>query len=981
MDHTEDASPDAYETLRKENERLREENRRMREELSRLKAAPAREETVSRQTPDDQEAVPAAGKRSAGSAPGQGKTLTPEEKVALFRSLFKGRKDVFARRWYSRTTSKSGYSPVCLNEWRTGVCDKKNVGCDKCPSRNLKAPEYRDYYAHLSGRAEDCSDVMGLYPVLEDNTCFFLCADFDDKSCQNGYRDDVRAYTEVCREWDIPCHTERSRSGKGAHVWIFFDGPVPAEKARRLGNAIFTRAMDKDARLSFKSYDRLFPNQDRLPEGGLGNLIALPLQGRARRQGNSVFVDGEFRPYADQWAYLQNAGKMSVEKTEALLGSLQPGPEFGELSTSTEEAPWETPKRPDLSRKDFPAHVRLTRANGIYVPLSGLPQKTVNHLKRLAAFKNRTFYEHQGMRLPTYNIPRIISCAEILKDYILLPRGCEDAVEELLDEKGVSWSVEDKTQHGRELGACFNGRLRDEQNRAVKELLSRNTGVLSAAPAFGKTVTAVKLIAERNTNTLILVHTTALLEQWTKRLEEFLRLPPPEEPQGEKAPARRGGRKKNPSVFGTLKSGKNTLRGTVDTALMQSCFEDGAVKPFVRDYGMIIVDECHHVSAAHFEQILRFATARYVYGLTATPVRKDGLQPVIFMQCGAIRYSGGRNPAPELPFGRFLEPRFTTFRHTGPEEDAGKFTAVQREISEDAARNEMIAKDVERALAEGRTPVVLAGLTSHVNTLYEMLSGTCENVVKLTGSETGKAKRESMERLAGIPPEEKLVIVATGRYVGEGFDYPRLDTLFLASPVSWRGIIEQYTGRLHREYPGKNDVTVYDYIDVRVPLCDKMYKRRLKGYVSCGYSIRPENALAGFVTGDSTIYNGTNFCGKFLSDLSAAAKSVIISAPGAGAGQETPVMKKLLGLGARGVETVVFTRPGDNAGAPKALCGVRHIAAKRAVPSAAVIDRKLAWYGDINFLGRVREDQNAIRITDPATASNLIDALYETAGM
>lgn len=492
--------------------------------------------------------------------------LSLEEKVSVFRNLFKGREDVFARRWHSRTSGKSGYQPVCRNEWDRQLCDKKKYKCAECPNRLFKPLEYEDIYRHLEGKTQDGQDVIGAYAILADNNCNFLCADFDDKSCEHGYKKDVLAYVGVCKDWDIPCSIERSRSGNGAHVWIFFELPLPASKARRLGYAVLTEAMERNGRMTFKSYDRFFPNQDRLPEGGFGNLVALPLQGKARKEGNSVFVDENFIIYENQWNYLLQIKRIPETTIDAILAKHGTDSELGELSTTSESKPWETPVPQKITPNDFPANLVLIRSNMLYIPLSGLSARVINHLKRIASFKNPEFYARQGMRLSIYNIPRIISCADMEEDYIALPRGCEDAVVTLLKDNQISYRIEDKTNHGENVTVRFKGELREEQKAAIASLTTHNNGILNATTAFGKTVTAIGLIAERKINTLILVHTKSLLDQWKSRLEEFLEIDFTEED----LPKKRG-RKKAFSPFGTLDSKGNSLRGKIDIALIQSC--------------------------------------------------------------------------------------------------------------------------------------------------------------------------------------------------------------------------------------------------------------------------------------------------------------------------------------------------------------------------------------------------------------------------
>ena len=297
--------------------------------------------------------------------------LSLQQKMDVFRNLFKGREDVFARRWYSRTSGKSGYQPVCRNEWERQLCDKKKYKCTECSNRSFKPLEYEDIYRHLEGKSPEGQDVIGAYAILADNTCNFLCADFDDKSCEYGYQKDVLAYVGVCKDWNVPCSIERSRSGNGAHVWIFFEQPLPASKARRLGNTILTEATERYGRMDFKSYDRFFPNQDRLPDGGFGNLVALPLQGKARKEGNSVFVDENFVAYENQWNYLLEIKRISEVAVDAILAKHATASELGELTTTSESKPWETPVPQKIAHNDFPANPVLIRSNMLYIPLQG----------------------------------------------------------------------------------------------------------------------------------------------------------------------------------------------------------------------------------------------------------------------------------------------------------------------------------------------------------------------------------------------------------------------------------------------------------------------------------------------------------------------------------------------------------------------------------------------------------------------------------
>ena len=594
--------------LTEENRRLKEENDKLKQQLG-LSDKPAESTVIAKQNTLN-------------------RLSRPERKIELFLSLFRGRTDVFAKRWYSEKNGHGGYSPVCTNEWVEGICDKKKYKCAKCPHRNLKELSAKDVFAHLSGKDRLARDVIGIYPMLPDEACYLLAIDFDDEDWQK----DVAALQEVCEEQGIIPVVERSRSGNGAHAWFFFEDRTPCVMARKFGSGLLTRAMEKYHELSFKSYDRLFPNQDMMPAGGFGNLIALPLQGQARRKGNSVFVDREFIPYPDQWAFLAGILKLSPDFIEQQIKALCKNGELGRLVRDTQaedEEPWAVRKETSDVPLLISQKIRLVRANMLYVDKREIPQKALNQFRRLGAFKNPEFYKAQAMRLPTFNKPRIIDTTTETDQYLMLPRGCEAPLQNLLSENNIEYSIEDKTTAGHPIKVEFQGDLYEEQQKAVDALLQYDNGVLSAATAFGKTVVGSYLIAERNVNTLIIVHTQALLNQWKKSLAQFLEFE-------EILPAlpKKRGRKKERSIIGQLGGSKNNLNGIVDIAVVQSLIHENEVKPSVKNYGMVLVDECHHVPAFSFEQVLKEVSAKYVYGMTATPIRQDGHQPIIRLQRG-----------------------------------------------------------------------------------------------------------------------------------------------------------------------------------------------------------------------------------------------------------------------------------------------------------------------------------------------------------
>lgn len=895
--------------------------------------------------------------------------LTLEEKVALFMGLFRGREDVFARRWYSPKTEKSGYQPVCTREWIREYCDKKSYKCAACPNRDFKHLGYDDIYRHLEGKDPNGKDVVGVYAILPDNTCWFLCCDFDDKNCEHGYEDDVRAFQGVCKEWNIPAYIERSRSGNGAHIWILFSKPVKAQSARRLGNAILTEAMNREGRLSFKSYDRFFPNQDFLPDGGFGNLVALPLQGQSRKKGNCVFVNDKFIAYSDQWSYLKQMTRMTPENLESQLMVHCAQEPLGDLLKSNEATPLERPQPKDIERTTLPPSITIIRSSGLYIPITNLPAKAINHLKRLAAFKNPEFFRNLGMRLPTYNLPRIISCADFLDEFLIMPRGCEEGVLDFFADNGIATTIEDKTNPGKPIEVSFRGELKPEQSKALEELSKHRCGTIYAATAFGKTVTGIAMIARKKINTLILVHTKALLDQWREKFNEFLEsdFTPEEDYKGH-------ARRKKFKQIGALSSTENSLNGKIDVALLQSCINDNEVKPFVRYYGMVIVDECHHAPAFNFERVLKEINARYVYGLTATPIRKDGHQPIIFMQCGEIRYTADSSSQQQSQsFNRLLIPRYTGFQCL--KTDGNNYNQVIDELIEDDARNNLIVADVAKVISEGRSPIILTARTSHVDRLTVECSKICSNVIRLVGNDSAKVKREVLNRLVAVSNNQPLVVIATGKYIGEGFDLPRLDTLMLALPVSWKGLITQYAGRLHREYPGKKEVRIYDYIDLKASVCDSMYRKRLIGYKAIGYSIgtATEGLFAETLT--ETIYDSQNFEKVLHTDLSSASHSIVISIPKLRWNRTPRIIELLYATMSKGVRITIIVSEVGFQESQLQSSGVEIIHYPSCKINCAVIDKSLCWYGNVNMMSRSLPDATAIRLKSSDFASALLDAL------
>jgi superfamily II DNA or RNA helicase/very-short-patch-repair endonuclease len=759
---------------------------------------------------------------------------SPETKIRLFRSLFRGRTDVFPVRFESRRTGKAGYSPACANEWIQGVCEKPRIKCADCPNRRFIPVTDEVIRWHLSGRdSQDRDFVMGVYPMLQDETCHFLAADFDKETWQ----EDAGAFLETCNRLSLPAALERSRSGNGGHIWLFFEEAISASLARKLGSHVLTETMENRPELGLGSYDRFFPNQDTLAKGGFGNLIALPLQKQARQRGNTVFLGEQFEPHPDQWSFLASLQKISRAQVEALVREAETkGRILGVRTAAADEdddTPWIAPpsRRHEPPIVDpLPESMELILADQIYIARENLPPALHNRLLRLAAFQNPDFYRAQSMRLPTYDKPRIIHCAEEHPLHFALPRGCIDNVRRLLQDLKIKTVLRDERFEGVALDISFSGELRPEQEAAAEAMLRHDTGVLAATTAFGKTVLAAWLIAQRRVNTLVLVHRRQLMEQWVERLSRFLGLPA-------KAIGRFGG-------------GRKKLSGMMDVALMQSMVHKGAVDDRIGDYGHLVVDECHHLSARSFELVARRAKAKFVTGLSATLTRKDGHHPIIFMQCGPVRHRvDPKKQALARPFAHKVFVRPTGFRPTeDPEDDPRmEFHRLCEALRVDDARNEMICADVLGAVREGRSPLLLTERIEHVLCLAQRLSNEIPHVITLWGGNGRRELQGALNSLAHIPETAGRVILATGRYIGEGFDDPRLDTLFLTLPVSWRGTISQYVGRLHRLHARKREVRVYDYADLNVPMLARMFDRRCRGYEALGYTmLLPASAVPGW---------------------------------------------------------------------------------------------------------------------------------------
>ena len=738
------------------------------------------------------------------------KKFSNEEKVKIFMEVFNGRTDVYAKRWESKKTGMSGYSPVCKNEFKIYKCNKPKIKCNECPNRILESLTAEIILKHLQGKIN-----IGIYPLLPGDLCNFIAIDFDKKT----YEKDVTEFWNICDEFNIPIYVERSRSGNGAHVWIFFEESVPAKIARKMGNILLTKTMEKTS-LDLDSYDRLFPNQDTMPKGGFGNLISLPFQGESSKKGNTVFVNKYFEVEKNQINILKNIKRI---KTEEIYTFIEKNKEDDYKEPDIEKVLEndEIPRKENIKDTIFSNNVECIFDNQIYVKKLKLLPNEITYLKRLASFTNPKFYELQKLRMPIFykTTPRIISCFEEDERFLKLPRGCMDKIKEICEKSNVKLTIKDTRENKIRTDYKFNGKLNKKQEKVMKELLKNDTGILCATTGFGKTVVGAKIISELKTNTLVIVNRNNLLEQWKEKLSYFFSISKKE--------------------IGQIGNGKEKPNGNLDVASFQSLFKKDNLEELVKGYGLVIVDECHHVAAYSFEKVLKTVRSKYVYGLTATPTRKDGWHKIIYMQCGNIRVRvNNRELKQNKKMEHMVIVKKTNYKYNPTEEkDKIQISEILNDMCHNPFRNSIIIEDIKKSIEEGRTPIVLTERLEHLKILNESLKKLDASVIIYKGNMGKKKTKEIQDIIKNADENNKSrIILATSNSVGEGFDDSRLDTLFLTMPVSWKGRVIQYVGRLHREHEGKEKVIVYDYLD-NMKVLEKMYNRRVKGYVISGYEI------------------------------------------------------------------------------------------------------------------------------------------------
>ena len=745
----------------------------------------------------------------------EGVPRSSDEKVVLFLSLFGARRSVYPRLWENLKTGRKGYSPVCLNDWRRGVCEKPRMKCSDCSHQDFPPLDHSAVFDHLIGK-----HTIGTYAIREDDTCVFLAADFDG----DGWVEDVAAYRRAGEELGLSIAVERSRSGNGGHAWIFFAQPVDSALARRLGTVIVARASAVHTEMRLSTYDRFFPNQDTLPKGGFGNLIALPLQQQPRQSGNTLFLNDQLQPISDQWSYLAGVPRVELQELRRILDSITKSV-VTENRGDAEVFALQFDERaldviPESVRRGvFTGVLTVERKSQIEVPVIGIPTSLKAALKRLGTLANPIFYEKQRMRFPTFNIPRFIFCGEEHKDRLVLPRGTLQEIDRLVRKAGGQLVVNDHRPVPIPIPFSFHGTLTPSQETAVDAVIKENEGVLVAPPGAGKTVMGCAAIARRGVSTLILVHRKPLMDQWSDRLQKFL------------------GLSKNEIHF----LGKSRNReAPVALGMLQTLARSETPGALLGNYAQVIIDECHHVPAASFEAAMKQCSARYILGLTATPIRKDGLQKILFMQCGPVRH---RITLDHDQSRKVIVREFTL--RIPPEKDRMPIHQIWALLVQSGERNRAIVSDVVGAYQQGRFSAVLSDRKEHLTIMESLLREELpeDAICRMDGSVGRKQRAMLLETLlikaaTGTP----FILLATASLLGEGFDLPELDSLFLAMPISFKGRLIQYAGRLHRVSEHKKDVIIHDYVESDHPLMMHMHRKRLVAYKEMGYSVETEGS-------------------------------------------------------------------------------------------------------------------------------------------
>ncbi len=900
--------------------------------------------------------------------------------VDWFIGRFHGRFDVYARRG-----KNGGYFPQCFNRWKP-VCPKNNglkQNCNQCENRQWIPLDARTVRAHLLGYKEDCSDVIGIYPLLDDQTCNFLVFDFDNHidETDDSWKNEVDALRKICLRNGMTPLVERSRSGKGAHLWLFFAQPISARKARNFGMLLLEKGASEINLKSFTYYDRMFPSQD--TSQGIGNLVALPLQGRALLQGNSAFVDENWNAYANQWdILLRKTKRLYQAEIDGYMQSWQEELNNGKMVLYAEDELRPKPWKQDsiFYKEDVNGKLHITLSDGIYVDVLNVMPRLQNQIRCLAAFDNPEYYKNKRLGYSNYATYSVVYLGKDIDGYIKLPRGLKEKLFTKCHEANIEIDVQDEQVKGRPIRVSFVGTLHSEQEVAVERLLHEQDGILNAATAFGKTVVCNYLIAQRKVSTLIILQSHSLLNQWYEKLKEFLNIDEPF-PQYE---TKTGKKKQRTSLIGILMGSKNTLTGIVDIAMAATLANREDCNEILNQYGMIIVDECHHAASTTYISVLQEIKSKYIYGFSATLKRSDKLDQIIPWMIGPIRHkytSFERVQKQGIP--HHIIPRFTkVVDSTGSIENINEAYELLRD---NKMRNQMIVEDARDCIALCKKLIILTRFKNQAKTLYDLLRNTTAHVFLIYGDNSDKQNDETIQLMNAVKDDEAMILIATGQKIGEGFDYKQLDTLLLATPVAHSGMIEQYIGRIDRTFADKKEVLVYDYVDSHIYFFNRMYQKRLKTYKKIGFTVLSETADSKHTM--NAIFDRGNYQEPFEQDLISANHSIVISSPSIRKNAVDRFINVITPRLEKGVNITIITLDPDenyleNVNTVNELLkemkdiGIHIVLKNEIYERFAVIDQDLVWHGGMNLLGKTDVNDNLIRIYNNDVASELLELSF-----
>jgi len=717
--------------------------------------------------------------------------LTPQDKIQIFKNIFRGREDVFAIYWEKADKSVNGYTPACLNEWKPSLCHKlQRMRCKDCP--NSKYAGLNDYYITLHLRGQK---IYGIYPLLEDNQSYFIAADFDGKNWEK----DVSNFYKQCRKYNLPAYIERSKSGNGCHAWLFFEDRYPAFKSRNIVINILREAKIIDQFAKEDSFDRLFPNQDEHSGKGFGNLIALPLQGKARKNNNAVFVNPEdnFSLFEDQWEFLKQVQKISITRLDDLYN------EFNAVEN------YNSGQKPSSSK-----HLAITVAEQIHISKIHLPRVLVNFLREELNFINSEFLIKKKIGLSTYKIERYFKLIESQENNYAIPRGYFSELTKFLNENNIKSTIEDKRKKCEEIKLDNSCELYNFQKEAVKDTLAEDSGILVAPPGAGKTIMGIEIISKLKQPTLILVHKKQIYNQWLQRIGSFMNIPKRE--------------------IGQICGNKKIVGKKITVAMLQTLSnDDNFVETLgLNNIGLVLIDECHHIPAKTFRKVITKLNSYYLYGLTATPKRKNNDEKLIYIYLGKILHTvnnilsgGSRKDETEAEKDKSTRVIIKNTETDVPfKVKIDNFQTLSKIITFDSNRNKLIINDVIGEAAKGNKCLILTERKEHVETLsYYLKSG--HEIIVLTGDLT---ERQRKEKLKQIESGNFQILIATGQLIGEGADFPNLDCLFLIYPFAFEGKLIQYIGRIQRNQ--NSGGTIYDYRDIKIDYLEKFYKKRERYY-------------------------------------------------------------------------------------------------------------------------------------------------------